>query len=697
MASEEEYITKLEEHGLTREEIDIKVKETIEKMKGWIDAKTALFVITKELGLEVDSQAIKQSSEQDYTIEQLSESTQNINVVGRVVDFSDIRTFKRKSGEQGQFSSFWIYDSKKQIKVLLWDERANRILDDSFKINSLVRVLNGQIRRNRDQNLEIHVGLRGDVEISPLDVDPSEYPVLDHSQFKVKISEITPNTSINKNMVTVEGVIDRIFEKRTVKKKATNEDLNVQRIIIQDDSGSIPVVFWENDTEILENVQEGATVLIQNLIAKPQYNDPEKLELTFKNGSKLSVKKQAKPLEIVPIGDIDSSFNRASVIGEIGMKSDVRKFAREGGEEGKVQRILLQDHTGSIFIVFWGKDTEKLENTDIGNKIKLENLSVQPYYQDKDRSELVFRPSSLLSIENKDHSSFINSIKPIEELLEKEGMYSFEGQITQIPDPLKTITTSEGKSLKVFSIHVSDNTGAIQLSFWEDQAEEFADLSEGESIRVTRARIKKSRMGATTASFGTYSALERNVDFTLTEPHIVSDFYSPSQSSKPLQFSGSYQPIATIDKEGKYEVKGHISKVNRIFTYEACAKCLKNISFEKTNCTCEEGPIKSEHRMILSSILEDNTGTIPLTFFGEDAENLIHQDALTIHVKRQDQDYPDFEKEIIDNLYMIDLVVIGTVTPSKYSQDASFEMKVDQFKIADLDEELDRLVNQIEK
>ncbi len=106
MASEEEYIKKLEEHGLSKEEIDRRVKEAISKMKGWIDEKTALFVVAKEEGIEVDSQAIKQSSEQDFLIEQLSESTQNVNVVGRVISFNDVRSFNRKDGSTGQYSSF---------------------------------------------------------------------------------------------------------------------------------------------------------------------------------------------------------------------------------------------------------------------------------------------------------------------------------------------------------------------------------------------------------------------------------------------------------------------------------------------------------------------------------------------------------------------------------------------------------------
>ena len=201
LASEEEYIKKLEEHGLSKEEIDRRVKEAISKMKGWIDEKTALFVVAKEEGLEVDSQAIKQSSEQDYTIEQLSESTQNVNVVGRVTSFNEVRSFNRKDGSTGQYSSFTIFDGKDQIKVQLWDERANVVKDNSFANDVLVRVLNGQVKRGRDQDLEIHIGYRGDIEISPADINPTSISSIDYSNFKVKISEITPNTKISKDTI----------------------------------------------------------------------------------------------------------------------------------------------------------------------------------------------------------------------------------------------------------------------------------------------------------------------------------------------------------------------------------------------------------------------------------------------------------------------------------------------------------------
>ncbi len=825
MASEEEYIKKLEEIGLTKEEIESKVKEAISKMKGWIDHKTALFVVAKEMGIEVDSQAIKQSSEKDYTIAELSESTQNVNVVGRVIGFSDVRSFNRKDGSIGYFSSFHIFDGKDQIKAVLWDERSKIVKDNSFAKDILVRILNGQVKSNRDQKLEIHIGSRSDVEISPSDVNPANYSSLDYSKYKVKISKITPTSSINKEMISVDAVVDQVYSKRTVKSKSTNEDLSVQRIIIKDDSGSIPVVFWNEDTKLIENVQEGTKISLDNLSARPQFNDATKMELSFKNGSRLKIIKKGQPPKPIPIEEVSISSSRVTISGEVVLKNDVKIFNRKSdNSEGKVQRIQVQDTTGSIGRVFWEDDTDQLTGIEVGFKIKLENMGVQADFRDPQKMELVFRSSSKLSVLSKSSPSILDSITPIQNVLEKEGIYSIEGQIIQIGDLVKTITTSDGRALKIFSVHISDNTGAIQLTFWEEHAETYSDLSVGENIRVSRVNVKKNlRTEINNASFGKSSQLERNIDFELTEEHTVPDFHSQNQFSSPpmevtsisevlekegyytiegqiiqieeglrsittsdgrslnlfsihvsdntgaiqltfwedqaelysdlsvgeniraegvrvkmnirlginsasfgknsslvrdidfkltsqyevpsfssfqsssiVQFKGIYTSISDIEQEGTYEIKGNITNVKRINAYEACSQCLKNISAGKENCNCEGGSPGSVFRLIISAEFSDGTGEIPITFFGDDATKLIRVDALTIFLKKQDEDYSEFESQIIEKLMLEDLVVIGQVSPNKFSQ--TNEMKVRDFKSLDIEDEdsINDLIDDIE-
>ena len=87
---------------------------------------------------------------------------------------------------------------------------------------------------------------------------------------------------------------------------------------------------------------------------------------------------------------------------------------------------------------------------------------------------------------------------------------------------------------------------------------------------------------------------------------------------------------------------------------------------------------------------------IPVVFFGDDAEELIHQEPVTIHVKKQGADYKEFESQITDDLSMKDIALVGNVSPGSYTQE--LEMKVRKFKFIDLEEDdsIDQLIDDME-
>ena len=200
-------------------------------------------------------------------------------------------------------------------------------------------------------------------------------------------------------MISVEGTVDQVFPKRAVKSKSTNEDLFVQRMTVKDNSGTIPVVFWNDDTNLIEKLQEGAKISLANLNAKAQYNEPNKMELSFKKGSQLKVLKKGQAPKQISIKDINLTMSRVSIMGELAIKNDVRTFTKKvDNSEGKLQRIQIQDTTGSVGIVFWQEDTTKLEKIDVGFKIQLDNVGVQADFRDNQKPELVFRSTSKITI-----------------------------------------------------------------------------------------------------------------------------------------------------------------------------------------------------------------------------------------------------------------------------------------------------------
>ena len=278
---------------------------------------------------------------------------------------------------------------------------------------------------------------------------------------------------------------------------------------------------------------------------------------------------------------------------------NLKSITTSDGRTLKLFSVHVSDNTGAIQLTFWEDKAEEFSDLSVGDSIKVNRINVKMNSRMGINAASFARNSKLeqnIAFELTEQHTVPNSFSqnqngpssdettPIEIALEQEGWYTIEGQITQIGKGLKNITTSDGRTFRLFSVHVSDNTGAIQLTFWEDKADEYADLSVGETIKATGVNVKANvRMGSNSASFGRNSQLERNIDFNLTTPHEVQGF-SSSQDTSPMNFKGKYTSISQIEQNGMYEIKGNITELKRISVYEACAKCLKNISNDSQNC-----------------------------------------------------------------------------------------------------------------
>jgi len=138
------------------------------------------------------------------------------------------------------------------------------------------------------------------------------------------------------------------------------------------------------------------------------------------------------------------------------------------------------------------------------------------------------------------------------------------------------------------------------------------------------------------------------------------------------------------------EIKGYIAKgINNITTYEACTNCFKKVD----NCTCGVRE-KTEYRMIINLVIDDGTGTIRTTFMGEKAEKLI---GIKTEKIVQIKDTPDFEKILekkSSELLGKDIIIRGRAKFSDYSN--SYEISIYDFKNINIDEELEKVMKEIE-
>ena len=164
--------------------------------------------------------------------------------------------------------------------------------DDRFQPNELIRIINGYCKEGRNNNLEVHIGKKGKVELSPKEIDSSKIPKNDEVQKKPVLkgqratsSSIRGITQEEGYVSSVEGVV-YIEEFKEINLK-NGEKTFLLKLKLSDYDTSIHVAIWRMAAvNCLKMINEGDLVRISNL--KVKFNDyTKKRELIFTSKSSL--------------------------------------------------------------------------------------------------------------------------------------------------------------------------------------------------------------------------------------------------------------------------------------------------------------------------------------------------------------------------------------------------------------------------
>jgi len=567
----ESYIKKIvEETGLSKKEIQQMVQEKKAELKGLITDEGALFVIAKELGVDVKEENKDLLKDIDINISDITTNMKNIVIAGRIKVINSVRSFDRDGGQTGYVGSFILNDKTGDIRIVLWDDHVKLFNNPNFEINELVKIVNGTPRKSKYGGLEIHVGKFSNIVLSPEDIDYKLFP-------KIK--------------------------------------------------------FKAND-----------------------------------------------------ISEINLNLSSVSIEGKVIQKSQISKFTRKDGSEGKVGSLTIMDPTGTIRVTFWNEDTEKLNSIDTGDSLSIINLSPRQSSLDSKVIDLHANPGTTLkkkSIEVEIEEKLIDNIKTLQN---QTGIVSFKGVISSV-DNLKKVSLKNGEEVSLLGFTVSDETDGIRITLWRDKADEFVDsISVGKGILLKNGLVKYSNFsGRNEISLIKDSELEF-VDITIKNIKEI----EPRKSDRTPNFSGEYTKIESIDSTDNFEIKGFIVKeINKIVIYEACPNCNKKID----NCSCDkkEEPV---NRMILSTTVDDNTSTIRATFFGEIAEKLIGQKTDLIKKLMETPDYERFLEKKSKELLGKDIIIKGRGRFSDFSN--KYEISVYDFTEVNINKELDKVMKEIE-
>lgn len=170
----------------------------------------------------------------------------NISIKGCIIAVFPIKEFQ---GEHpGKLARLIISDKDALLPVILWNEKTEFLESNNIKPGQIILFTNGYTRKDPNGNVELNIGKKSKIEIiyknNPL---WEKYPSI--KKFTRKIGEINP-TLANVNLV---GIVKKVFPISNFVKSDSSQG-SMLRFILFDETGEIPVVVWNEQTDILKNI-----------------------------------------------------------------------------------------------------------------------------------------------------------------------------------------------------------------------------------------------------------------------------------------------------------------------------------------------------------------------------------------------------------------------------------------------------------
>ncbi|MDK2789975.1 MAG: hypothetical protein PWP15_482 [Methanothermococcus sp.] len=222
------------------------------------------------------------------------------------------------------------------------------------------------------------------------------------------------------------------------------------------------------DEKIMDNSgllnEEGALILIsQELGIDVTYDDEDdedEYEFTIK--------------------DIEEGQRNVEVTGKIIRTSEIRKFRRKDGSEGKMASIVIADNTGSIRLTLWNDKIDLIAGLKKGDVVKIENAFSRTW-----NNRLELNSGSDLKIEKLEtyDESKYPVLKESYKILELVPNLSatIKGEVVASYEK-KEFNKRDGSLGKLKSFILKDDSGSIRVTLWDDLAD--YEVNTGDKVEL---------------------------------------------------------------------------------------------------------------------------------------------------------------------------------------------------------------------
>ncbi|MCC7553660.1 MAG: replication protein A [Methanobacteriaceae archaeon] len=591
------------------------------------------------------------------------EADKKVNIIGRITRIPSVRTFE-KNGKEGQVVSIEIQDASGKINYTLWNKDVTLI--DSLELNQgdTVKILSAQSRENN-----------GELSLSHWDgrIVKGDFDVPAFEEKVIKIAEAHEQKD-----VSLIGLVTKIQDPISFKRSDGNDGF-VKSIEVMDDTGSIRVTLWGDDTKIEVNKGDILKITGGNIEFDEYTTSGYRVNTNWNSGiiinptddnpiydSLKEYSSQIGPVKIEEVQDSDDDGEEVDIIGRIISVNDITEFQRDDGTAGIVRSVNFADETGVIRLSFW--DDKAQENFKPGDAYQIENARTKMGMYAIDLN--IGKTSRVIKL-NEEESSFLPSFETLEKMIytqkkltdldEDDRNIRVVGRIIDIQEP-REFQKQDGTPGLVRNIDIADDTGSIKVVMWNSAAD--YNLEIGEAIKLENPRVNFN---------------EDRLELSINDS---SNILSPSEEE--LNVLPSYDELQEIiytvkdiesleDNDSNIRISGTLTdSYGDKLLLSKCPHCNNTLEQEDDEYICDfcgEEVEKPRYVLMIPSRLEDDSGDISITFFASLVEELLEMKLNEIvNIIEDSGDFSSLEGKIED-LNGLNIEVIADVNFDEYNEE----------------------------
>jgi len=472
-----------------------------------------------------------------------------------------------------------------------------------------------------------------------------------------KIKDFKPATPVN-----FYARVKMVYSEREFKRKDGSNG-KFASILLLDDTAEVRLVLWDENTELTKKTMVGDSVLVKNGFVKDNKSVLEvhagsltNLSLNPKNIDAQLPQVEEKVKKIIQLTANDPSVNLICRVSSYYPKTE---FNRKDGSIGARASFIGEDDSGKIRIVLW--DNAAQLSISEGLTVKIENGytkeglngGVELQVGNRGRIFTTEEKLNLPPIESKREKIVITDLKP-----DNSG-FNLEARVLRVY-PKRDY---EGGSLA--SLLVSDETATARVVLWDERSKDIEKLDRGDAILIENAYSRSNMSDEVEVHVGKYGTIKKIDDSKLIP---VSEMEGVLLSEKKI---ADLEPSPE-----RFKISAKVVELDesRPLLFTTCPSCGKRVQNLGGTWFCEAcGDVDPDVNMIVSVILEDETGNIRAVAFRDAAEKILGfniEAAMNVIGQTADDTAP--LKSAKENLMGSQLTLTGRVKYNDYSDQIEF-------------------------